>query len=115
MLRHIHEQQPQLTGTVVQKTRYQAVKKHMNNQYILYPQIKVIIEISREHLSISFIQTSHDPKSFKLQPFLCVTLYLHILLSVSVDSQFPLRVLVSIWQREDFKDLSLLRFNTGRL
>ena len=101
MLRHIHEQKPQLTGTVVQKTRYQAVKKHMNNQYILYPQIKMIIETYREHLSISFFQTSHDLKSFKLQPFLCITLYLHILLSVSVDFQLPLRVLASIWQQNE--------------
>ena len=53
----------------------------------------MIIETSQEHYSISFIQTSHNQTSFKLQPFLCLTLHLHILLSVSVDLQFPLRVL----------------------
>ena len=39
---------------------------------------------------------SRDQKSFNLQPVICITLYLHILLSVSVDLQFPLRALASI-------------------
>ena len=40
-----------------------------------------------------------DHKSFKLWPVICITLYLHILLSVSVDLQFPFRALSSITKR----------------
>ena len=48
------------------------------------------------HVSGSNDRPSRDQKSFILQPVICITLYLHILLSVSVDLQFPLRALVSI-------------------
>ena len=53
---------------------------------------------------------SHDQKSFKLEPVICIQLYLHILLSVSVDLQIVLRALTSNSNRNEWtsKDPSLL-------
>ena len=62
-------------------------------------------------------RSSCDHKLFKMQPVICVMLYLHILLSVSVDLQFVLKALASNSNRNEWtsKDPSLLGFDTDRL
>ena len=53
------------------------------------------VPCSMFHIPGFIDRPSRDHKLFKSQPVICTTLYLHILLSVSVDLQFALRALAS--------------------